>query len=267
MKVGFIPPVPELHRYGLGVGNFALLLSHLVDEFPGYAKFYKEQRIHNDTFLCLDNSAHEDGKGHDPEKLWMQAHLLHAQEIVAPDELDSWHGTCERSTEAIQLWGSFPKHPTVKSIMVVPQGQDALEWYHCLCNLIELHNDYLSGRYDLVVGLSKDYEVWPGGLLHLIEEYLNPMRWKHGFDVHLLGWGRNLWALAEIGKIHRWIRSTDSAKPFVYALHDIEIDPQADPPQYPKRPKDYFTRQFGETQVEIANWNAKTFLAASRGIR
>ena len=263
MKVGFIPPIQHLREYGLGYGNFALLLSDLMNEFPEYTKYYRTNRIANGTFLCLDNSAHEKGTGNDPEILWAQAYLCGANELVAPDCLDNYPETVRRSLAAAESW-SRNSNPLLESIMYVPQGKDLLEWYHCLIDLIQIHETYLP-TLKLTIGLSKDYEVWTGGLLHIIDEYLSTLRRQHNFAVHLLGWGRDLWALRRIGSIHPWIRSTDSAKPFVYALGDILLDPISDPPRYPGRPSDYFHRSFGDTQSPIAQQNANTFILTAQG--
>src|SRR5207302_4038547 len=116
-----------------------------------------------------------------------------------------------------------------------------------------------------VIGLSKDYEIWKGGLARLIELYLMPIHSTQGVDVHLLGWGRELWELDDIGLVYPWIRSTDSAKPYVYAFHDIALNPFQAPPEYPGRPEHFFDLCLTETQLSIAGANVEIFQTAAHG--
>jgi hypothetical protein len=84
--------------------------------------------------------------------------------------------------------------------------------------------------------------------------------------VHMLGWGRDLWEIIRIAEEFPWIRSTDSAKPFVYALKNISLNPSEDIPKYPTRSKTYFKRKLTPEQVKIATNNAIMFRAAAKGM-
>lgn len=271
MKAALIPPIPDLKRYG--TGDFHLLLSHLLKD-KRYFEHYDDQRKKG-AYLVLDNSAHEEGQGNDPEVLLFNAMAIRAQEIVVPDVLDDGPATVERSTEALETWFEGTSsvnrrliHDLSPALMYVPQGRNEAEWWECLQELIRIHL-YVTKRYQyrprFVIGLSKDYETWKGGLLHLLNEYLLPQVRNSYFpynpQVHLLGWGRKCWALAEIAKIHPWIRSTDSAKPFVFARGKINLwtHLESEPPKYPGRTNDYFQKALTPRQRELADGNAELF--------
>jgi len=270
MKAALIPPIPDLERYGHG--DFHLLLSHLLRD-NRYFHHYRKQR-NQGAYLVLDNSAHEQGQGNDPEVLLFNALAIGAQEIVVPDVLDDGPATVEATTTALETWFEGTStvnrrliHDLSPALMYVPQGRNEIEWWECLKELMRLHH-YMARIYkyrpQTVIGLSKDYETWDGGLMHLLDEYLYPMRIKdRQFQVHLLGWGRKSWNLADIARKHSWIRSTDSAKPFVFARGRAGINLwnfiEELPPKYPGRPKDYFEKALTPRQRLIAEANVDLF--------
>lgn len=272
MKAALIPPISGLDRFGNG--NFHLLLSHLLKN-RRYFRHYERQR-RKGAYLVLDNSAHEFGAGDDPEVLMFNAVAIGAQEVVVPDVLENGPATVQMAVDSLETW--FEQKYNIKTLfpalMYVPQGKDFAEWEDCLKELVGLHL-YLvrkqSYHRHLVIGLSKDYEVWPGGLFRLVEHLYNVRETLDRADikmhVHMLGWGRDLWALEKIAKIHQWIRSTDSAKPFVYGLRKITLDPDQAPPKYPTRPENYFNRRITEAQEEICMKNAVLYRAIASGSR
>lgn len=269
MKAALIPPIPHLDEFGRG--DFHLLLAHLLDH-ANYREWYRMERKHG-AYLVLDNSAHENGQGQDPATLLRMGFDLDAQEIVVPDVLDDAGATVECCIAAHEEWfesGSAILDAYAPAFMYVPQGKDVDDWAQCLQDLVSIHA-YCSRKYslrrDFVVGVSKDYDVWDGGLMRLLDEYVKPLRDEKleagvKVQVHLLGWMRDLWALKEIADKHKWIRSTDSAKPFVYAEANIDLlraYNKYEVPEYPKRKKEYFYKKLTTKQVEIATNNAWMF--------
>lgn len=268
MKVALIPPVPELDNFGRG--DFHLLLSHL-SKHQEYRRHYFAQR-QKGAYLVLDNSAHEFGAGQSAEHLVAQAVYYQAQEVVVPDVLDNCEATIDSAIASLEAWfegESRSMKDLNPSLMYVPQGKDYDDWRECLVTLVRLHRHqsrHHAIRRDFVIGISKDYEVWEGGLLRLLENDIYPLVRDHVYrgvkvSVHLLGWGRDLWALNEISRTCPWIRSTDSAKPFVYALSGIELDDsdRSSSPEYPGRPEDYFERTFDIQQARLAHANVGMF--------
>lgn len=275
MRAAMIPPIPALDKYG--VGDFHLLLSHLLEE-PHYFVHYRKQRDQG-AYLVLDNSAHEKQVGDDALNLAHWARELAAQEVVVPDALFDAGGTVERAILAHEAWheGDSGIMGTLDpALMYVPQGEDYSAWQECLKQLVNIHL-YTSKRYqirqDFVVGISKDYEVWQGGILHLLTEDIYPLRARLRLkgvkmQVHLLGWGRQLWRLEEISSSCPWVRSTDSAKPFVYALRNIDLVShyeEGTTPKYPTRQKNYFKRKMEDSfldHITLRNVSLFRLLAA-----
>jgi hypothetical protein len=276
VKAALIPPIPDLDAFGNG--DFHLLLSHLLKENAYYRHYFNQRK--RGAYLVLDNSAHEKGEGEDPEALIYNALSIDAQEVVVPDALDDGPRTVELAIQSIEAW--FENSPITRqgtvlarfpALMYVPQGKDVREWRECLHELVLIHK-FISHRWgyrrDLVIGLSKDYEKWEGGLMGLISDYLVPCRQSLSntgvkMHVHLLGWGRDLWMLRTIAQAHPWIRSTDSAKPFVYARKRISLDPREPAPPYPGRPVDYFTKKLSKAQHNAAAVNCMVFQTTAAG--
>jgi hypothetical protein len=268
MKAALIPPIPELDIYGRG--DFHLVLTHLLSDI-NYYKHYKAQRD-NGAYLVLDNSAHEKGEGEAARDLLRDAMLLDAQEVVVPDVLFDAEKTVERAVQTHEEWFEAGNQKILElspALMYVPQGQDVDEWESCLAQLIGIHL-HSSKRYSIkqqfVIGVSKDYEMWNGGLVQLLVDSLLPrlvnVNDNYGFfpQVHLLGWGRDLWALRDISRMCRWVRSIDSAKPFVYAYHETRLHTTKPVPEYPGRPNHYFYCCLDEkAQVKAALHNVSTF--------
>ncbi|NJL70837.1 MAG: hypothetical protein HC888_04115 [Candidatus Competibacteraceae bacterium] len=265
MQVGLISPIPHLES--LGGTEFHLILSHVLNEHSEYLDFYR-QRSRNGDFIVLDNSAHELGAGGDIRSLLDQAFTVGASEVVLPDVLFSDRETVRRTTEAIRILADSPSLSSLMtsygmSVMVVPQAKTVYDWGVCLRELL-LATSQLPEGIHVTIGVSKDYETWPGGLGNLIDRYVRP-RYEANFggpsplSVHLLGWGRELYQLSSI--VHRfpWIRSTDSAKPFVYAMNGIQLNFSRACPKYPGRPYDYFTRTLTSSQQDLANRNIDVF--------
>lgn len=278
MKTALIPPIPALPRYG--IGDFHLLLSHLLEE-PLYFVHYKNQRRRG-AYLVLDNSAHEHRTGEDALTLANWARELDAQEVVVPDSLEDAAGTVDRAILAHEAWyegDSAVMSNLDPALMYVPQGKDYSDWQDCLKELVGIHL-YTAKRYgirqDFVIGISKDYEVWHGGILKLLQDDIYPLRadaLKSGIKMqtHLLGWGRNLWELEEMATACPWIRSTDSAKPFVFALKNMDLVSyyeEGETPTYPRRPKNYFRRKIEDPYLRhVTSRNVKLFSLLARGTR
>lgn len=266
MQIGLIPPTAELETFCSG-RRFHLLLSERLDD-PAYLEFYRREQK-NGAALCLDNSAHENGCGNDANKLLEQAITVQASEIVCPDELFSATGTITRTAKALDVFVRRASDiADLKcSLMVVPQGTTHKQFEFCLVTLVKiLRKSQEHMGFPLVVGLSKDYEMWDGGLYRLIAEHLYPMLGNGAIQgIHCLGWGRQLWKLGRIARDFPLIRSVDSAKPFVFAMSEIALQPGKDV-EYPKRPAGYFDLELTRDQRQIAIHNVEIFDAVAQGM-
>lgn len=267
MKAALIPPIPDLRRVpNMGIH---LVLSHLFED-PRYFSYYQQCRIAGD-YLILDNGAHELGVGQMNETLLGHARTIQAQEVVLPDVLFDRRGTVER-TKAMLKW--VGKQGWVHYLeagrprfMMVPQGSDRAEWSQCLKALLSFWDfytlEYPETIQPPVIGISKDYDNWRGGLHYLIKHYVEPLYNEREFDVHCLGWPSNLWSLAKVAREFPWIRSTDSARPFVYAKHGILLEPGGMVPKYPKRDPEYFTESLAGDRWETVKRNILVFQATA----
>ena len=270
MRVALIPPTPDLHR--LPRTGIHLVLSHLFNG-SGYLEYYEERRDDGD-YLVLDNGAHELGIGEEEKSLLLKAKSIRAQEVVVPDVLFDRRGTVERAKRFLRFVSSREGASTYEEsgrprLMLVPQATERNEWGVCLKTLLsawDLHTSRSDTEFESpVIGISKDYESWRGGLKRLIKDFVEPLYEERDFDVHLLGWANNLWATAEIASEFPWVRSTDSAKPFVFAKRGIKLEPGGAIPRYPRRDREYFNESLLRWQWEIAMVNVEVYKAAALG--
>lgn len=254
MKTGLICPIPHLGEFG--TGEFSLILDHLC-EIPEYLNHYK-MMARKGAHIMLDNSAHEFGQGNGYEQLLERATEIGARELVCPDQLFSSTGTIMLTTQALNYYHDMSRSVQLPQLVLVPQGESIYEWGNCLNTLVKAFDRRFPGQ-KFTIGISKDYEMWPRGLTNLLTRFIRPLRADYSFDVHLLGWGRDLAALSSIAANFPWIRSVDSAKPFVYASNEIALTLDAVSPEYPKRSTDYFFRALDDRQLDIARHNVKIF--------
>ena len=230
MKVSIIAPTSGLEQYASRSDHYHLTLSHLVLCDPDYRRFYERRSVEGD-WIILDNSAHEFGGGMSTTDLLVAAAAIQASEIVLPDRLFFGDDTYENSKNA--FYECKKALPEI-SLMGVPQGRTPEEYDLCAFNLIKLGVD--------TIGVSKDYEVWEGGLMRRVQLIRS---WSESVQIHLLGWGRDLRQLYYLSQEPDLrIRGVDSAKPLVFASKGILLpDPEKeiDSPIYPKRPTDFFS--------------------------
>jgi hypothetical protein len=236
-----------------------MVLSHLLDD-PSYLSFYKRVAGYGE-WITLDNSAHEMTGGQPMQELLPQAIAIKAREIVMPDYLFHAMYTVEATREAFRTLATSPLFkacsPTPK-LMLVPQGRDEDDWAWCLDHQLATAKAYgLDGLVTL--GLSKDYVKFSGGLKHLIRQYLL----GRGKPIHLLGWPCT-WDLIDLAREFPSIRSTDTAKPFLYAYRGITLNHYEEPRKL-RRPDYYFDLDLIECE-KLVDHNVSMFKLASRGV-
>lgn len=246
-------------------------LNHLMEN-ETYAAFMEKCGREGD-WITLDNSAHEFHSGQPIEDLLVNAIRIHARELVIPDVLFHSMQTVESGRAAFKFLADSTLYKACSPsplLMVVPQGRDEIDWAWCLKTLVADAEAYGLGGL-VTVGLSKDYEEFPGGLRKLIDKYLMPLYAQKQILTHLLGWTCN-WDLIRFARDYHCLRSTDSAKPFIYAYDGIKLHHDKVPPKR-RRPEDYFEFPRLETLganndlLEIAFSNATAFKLAARGVK
>lgn len=201
MKTAIIAPRSVLSRFA--TTGYHLVLAHWAQKSKPYRDYYRERAEAGDHII-LDNSAHELGSGKDAQSLGRLFKQLLAKELILPDRLFFGDETVELSRRAYETL-----HKTVhpSHYVVVPQGRTVEEWAACLNQLF---------RYGRVVGISKDYEVWPGGLPELVARAQRICGVSLA-GIHILGCPRDLGQLRVLSQMPI-VRGIDSAKPLSMAL-------------------------------------------------
>lgn len=265
MQTSTIFPIPSLD---LSKSNkIHLLLDHLLED-QDYLEFYQQLSSQGaGDYLILDNSAHEHGEGNSGEILLDHGTLINAHELVLPDSLFNCYGTVHLTRGALEYFAEVGLEQFLTlspQLMIVPQGIDWFELEMCYGMLIDSIQDFSIRLHtpSITIGLSKDYEVLPGGLAHFLEKVILPRR--HEFpeepQIHILGWGRDLWALRDVFDMYgEYLRSVDSAKPVVYSLAGVRLDPSRPPPEYPKRSTNFFQTRLTIDHLIFLDWNMKVF--------
>lgn len=268
MKTSVLPPI--LHLDLIEGREYHLTLAHLCED-ERYAQFYRRERSRG-SYVILDNGAHEFQSGEGPKRLLQMAARINANEIVCPDFLFDADQTVSLARSSLPVFNDTSTLSTYFTkervqtfrVMLVPQGSNYFAWRRCLHHLLEIY--YQQGfLLPPVIGLSKDYEMFEGGLYRLINVDLIPLVREHSLDLHLLGWGRRMSELSVIAReFGSWIRSVDSAKPVVFATAGIQIDDLFRAPEYPTRPEGYFSMRLTSEQILLARQNMKVFDRAAQ---
>lgn len=207
MELIHIVPVKNLsfyRLYGLASSPTTVMcLTHLVEEFPQYAEFFKDY----EGYKILDNSLIELEGAVDIERVVAAAEAIGAQEIILPDAFRSYTDT-RNSVESSLDWLSKRDMLERYNIMAVCQGYD-LDLFNVCFKWME------SIKEINVIGIPKVCaKMHQAGRPYF--EYL----WKNSpVTVHLLG----LWYSWE--ELSRFdcsrIRSVDSCQMAFQSAHNL----------------------------------------------
>lgn len=263
MLAGIIAPVPHLNERALQ-GGVHLVLAHWMLQNDEYAAHYQAQAKLPGTWVILDNGAHEH-KASDPlESLCQVADFLHPHEIVLPDVINDPVATVQHSTEAFYILKE--KYPNTQ-LMVVPQGHNFAEWVQCLDALLEFGTAGIA-----IPRIQADQEYsWMPHMRSLVarKPKLLGLRKETDFagtpdmpSIHLLGSPHNLTCAPEVEVCYPGVvRSTDTSKPFHYAMQGIRFsNPLNSHQRNPaSRPPDFLTRKMSHEELSIALYNAQLF--------
>lgn len=244
-EIALIPPVPHLRDFN--TTGTCMLLAHLCKD-PEYVKYYRERRMLGD-YLILDNSAFEYGTATAGMPMLLAlGSYLQAQEIVAPDSIMNQHETYGRSLEAVSWLASHVGQHAWREagsprIMVVPQVNprhetidDYAEHADYLLKLWHMGVPFLRGNVTL--GVSKNMDKLHGGWLMVFSEVINQLRRDYPIQVHCLGLPKQVHRIKKVVRANPYIRSLDTALPFVCAAHGVELDGNENV-ELPKRPDNF----------------------------
>ena len=114
-----IAPTAYLDQYA-GIGEAHLILAHIVDKDPVYARYYRERaQMFGSHRFIMDNGAFELGESYPPEKLIDLAKKCGADAIVLPDYPGE---RAEVTIEAANKWIQ-PIRDAGFATMFVPQSE------------------------------------------------------------------------------------------------------------------------------------------------
>lgn len=259
-ELALIPPVPHLRDFN--TTGTCMLLAHLCRNME-YVKYYRERRMLGD-YLILDNSAFELGESASnmPQLLALGSYLQ-AQEVVAPDSIMNQHETYGKALEAV-TWMSTHigqrawREAGSPRIMIVPQVNPDHErvddYAEHAYQLVRLWHDgapYLRGH--ITLGVSKNMDKLFGGWLMLFPHVVRNLRKSFPLEVHCLGLPKSLHLVRKVVRNEPYIRSLDTALPFVCAVNNILLSKQS--AALPKRPKYFLVDTMEDKQVDMARRN------------
>lgn len=258
----FIPIVP--YRYTTRIirpESWALTLAHKYKDLE-YLQAHNRMSIAGNKII-LDNGAYELGRSVPFEELWELATSLTypAQELVAPDVLKDGMQTLNLARTTLEF---VLKQPITalpfKSLMFVPQGRDTAEWEACFFSLMRLFAEQTSLPFTLTIGIPKHAASFSYGRSQLLRIAIRFRRVaKHPYALHLLGIGEGRAELRALATAYRkHVRTIDSARPAVYAHHNIRIEPGMSH-EYPGRKSDFFEAEFDVKQYNYMRYNVAYF--------
>jgi len=199
MKLAIIS-TPDLLKYSLA-SDYHLCLARQVLANPKYANFYRELSAAG-QFVIMDNGAAEEGTL-EPDQLWAAARWVKPNEVVMPDVVNDYEGTCA-------LVGTYRDCP--QPSMVVPQGLNVREWLNCLM-LFSAQASFVS------VGISKYSPVERRKILQEIEIEGLTREWEY----HLLGVQHDPQEIKRLSLAFPWIRGVDTGAAQAYAQNYCSV--------------------------------------------
>lgn len=234
MQPTLIPPTALIKDY-LDF-EFQFCLTHIARQDAEYADIYAEIGRGGKHHLIMDNGAFENGTSDSLEDLLHWIGKIQPQEVVLPDRMFMADETIKMSQEAFEVIRQSDTLGYSPLLMGVAHGRNILEWRDCAEALVEMGCD--------TIAIPKDYEAWPGGrdiLLDLLVAMMHdPVEEKYrSFNIHLLGLERDVTAPSKM-KRKEWVRSIDTAKPFIYTAHRADMRMDHGSKHFP-RPKNYFS--------------------------
>lgn len=204
MKLALIPP-RGLYNYNDSGGWVGMALAHLVkpsnyEYVESFLPLYEKQR-----HIIMDNGAAE-GKLMEPDILFRAAELVHATEIVLPDELGNGIKTLSMAEDFFDKYNEPQyKYMAVLHAKSFVGGMKQVALWAVLPGVTTI------GLPRSLLDIEKSLRI---NLARTICE-----KWQDRFKVHLLGtnvkWCKEIYYAA---KYTPEIRSCDTSMPFNYAI-------------------------------------------------
>lgn len=242
----FVPivPTPWLTTL-LTKRSMGFALAHLMDD-SRYAAYYRAfARL--GKFVILDNSAYELPEPLSMDELWNIVLETRPSELVLPDVMKKRHATFDLLQSSLEYLQNVQARKLLPSIMIVPQADNPSDWIDSAWDMLEAAEKAWPNA--ITIGVPRHTSSYPGGRRALVKQLL---RYSQGrfFNIHLLGVGESTLEISKIAaQFGPYIRSFDSARPFVYAMHGIRINHFSNQ-HYPHRPSNFFTHHLKQKGPE-----------------
>lgn len=262
-QLGLIPPIAHLEEFAQG--NFHLTLAHMYKN-DAYRKHYQQQAAQGATIL-LDNGAWE--RQLLPfEELIDLAVEVGATELVLPDSLFNFVETISHLSDALRTlsnpyWFNKLQDNNI-DLCFIPQGSSSSDWAACMNYGLDALQKF--GKFSrIVLGIPRSIDDnFNGGRVFSLRKYMPATLNKFTrlfITFHAMGSGKDLRKLAAlVRKTPYPIRSTDSAKPFTYAIHGIEITKTLkNIPISLGRPGNYFDMVLSDEMLALARKNVEIY--------
>ena len=153
--------------------DYHLILAHEVLENKTIREYFQGLRGHT---IILDNSVIELGSALDQKMIDEASKMFPDAYLVLPDELRDMDKTVWLVNQYVF------NNPNLDKVMVVHQGGTDVEWIQCLEYLIQTVKPFAK---EILVGIGRLYEDYPGGREHLYNLAMMSGTWTGNF--HLLG--------------------------------------------------------------------------------
>jgi hypothetical protein len=141
--------------------------------------------------------------------------------------------------------------------MVVPQAdhksEDIVDYERHARILLEAWLCVPHLQDHITLGVSKNMNKLGGSWLRLFDQVIQHLVADYSIQVHCLGAPKDISLLRMLIGDNPYIRSLDTALPFVCAIHGIELRKNSS--TLPARPGFYETYQFDDSQLALAHFN------------
>lgn len=214
MNLAFITPIQHISDIA-SYSTYHLLLAHLV-KYPAYVEAYKQLKLQNgNSFFILDNSAFELERAYPNDLLLEAAHVVNADEVIAPEIMGDMKGTIEKVQDFISFAGV---EGWDKRIGAVLQGRSFKDFLKCFAAFHAM-DDIQTICIPMLDPPDAPYKhVRSYTTRVVLNRILFCQIINQKFDVrkpvHLLGLTDGI--ELEVQRKHKWIRGNDSSSAFIH---------------------------------------------------
>lgn len=225
MKISFISPISLQRQYG-NLGDFNLVLAHLIPEPHEEANLYEHIMATSDIPIYLDNGLFENGESIDAVELANKAVGLKAEYVFAPDVLYNRKETEESLRDFVGIMKQINKEAgtnvKVAGVVQADNMSDYCESYEWMVKNPDISLIGLS-----ILSIPKSFSEITSTddiVVNRIEclKQIDSMETKK--DSHLLGAGNSYGDIFYASGLCPWVKSHDSSSAIWNAIQGKRVD-------------------------------------------